>query len=40
MFYHIGEYAYPGANFLLYSLGFAIIILAVVGAYAVWKAWQ
>lgn len=38
--YTIGEYAYPGFNFLLHSIGAAVLIFAVMGAYAIWKSWQ
>ena len=40
MFYRIGEYAYPGLNFIAYSLGFAIICLAFCAVYATYKVWN
>ncbi len=40
MIYQIGEYAYPGLNFFVYALGYAVLVGSTMGAYSIWKAWQ
>jgi len=35
-----GEYAYPALNFVGYAIGYAVLVMATMGAYSIWKAWQ
>lgn len=40
MLYEVGQYAYPGLNAVGYAVAFAIVVLALTGAYATYKFWE